>query len=143
MQVTTKGRYAVMAMADLAVHANGSPIQLATVAYRTQIDFGYLEQIFIKLKKAALIKSTKGPGGGYQIAKPISDISLFDIMHAVEEGLQMTRCSKGKTGCMEDNLQCMTHHIWEALEKNISDFLSKITLESICTNRTLKNVVGL
>lgn len=132
MQITTKGRYAVMAMVDLAINANGLPIQLSAIATRQQIDFGYLEQIFIKLRKVELIKSTRGPSGGYQLAKPPIDITVFDIMNAVEESVQMTRCSKEKGNCMNGNIQCITHHVWENLENNINSFLIGINLQSIC-----------
>jgi Rrf2 family iron-sulfur cluster assembly transcriptional regulator len=143
MLLTTKGRYAAMAMVDLALNANKGPISLAIVAERQGIDKGYLEQIFIKLKQAALVEAVRGPGGGYKIKGDPTNISIADIMAAVEEELKMTRCNKTESGCLSDKKsQCVTHHLWAELESHIMKFFKSITLFEICTKANLKGKIN-
>ncbi len=139
MILSTKGRYAVMALVDIAVHGNSGPVKLASISQRQELDQGYLEQIFVKLKRVGLVTPIKGPGGGYLLGRPKSDIAIADIMFAVEENLKMTRCQKNSsTGCMQDKTRCVTHHIWESLGDHIHGFLKGITLEDVCARRLEK-----
>ena len=136
MLLTTKGRYAVMALVDMATYANGKPMQIAKIADRQAIDKGYLEQIFSKLKKEGLVESTRGPGGGYKFARPIDEIRIADIMFAVDETIKMTRCEeKSALGCMHDKSRCLTHHLWEELGATIYGFLSTLTIDDVCKKR--------
>lgn len=136
MLLTTKGRYAVMAMVDVALHGANLPVNLNEISKRQQIDLGYLEQIFAKLKQAELLKSKKGPGGGYTLAKPIQDITLLEIMSASEEVVKMTRCENtSHLGCLKDSVRCATHHLWDAFENHIDKFLSTITLEDVVNKK--------
>lgn len=137
MLLTTKGRYAVMAMIDLAYSASlGAPVNLSVVATRQEIDKGYLEQIFIKLKAANLVVATRGPGGGYKLAKTAKEISIAHIMMAVEEDFKMTRCSNhSHEGCMSSKQRCVSHHLWERLENHIVAFLEGITLAELMGNK--------
>jgi Rrf2 family transcriptional regulator, iron-sulfur cluster assembly transcription factor len=141
MLLTTKGRYAVMALVDMATYANDKPMQISKIADRQAIDKGYLEQIFSKLKKVGLIESTRGPGGGYKFSRPIDEIRIADIMFAVDESIKMTRCEgKSALGCMHDKSRCLTHHLWEELGDSIYDFLSKLSLDDVCRKRMGKFV---
>lgn len=136
MLLTTKGRYAVMAMVDMAIYANGRPIQIAQIAERQSIDKGYLEQLFSKLRKVGLILATRGPGGGYRISRPLDQVHIADIMFAVDESIKMTRCNgKSEVGCMHDKTRCLTHHLWEELGEQIYSFLNTLTLEDVCKKR--------
>jgi Rrf2 family iron-sulfur cluster assembly transcriptional regulator len=132
MILTTKGRYAVMAMVDVCLAAeDGAPVRLANIAERQEIDQGYLEQIFAKLKKNNLVISTRGPGGGYSLARAPEEISVLEIMSAVEEEIKMTRCSGKGRGCMKDNAFCITHPLWEDMEEHIKAYLLDVTLASV------------
>ena len=145
MMLTTKSRYAVMAMVDLAATAEREkPMKLAEIAARQEIALNYLEQIFIRLRQAGLVKSVKGPGGGYALAAPLSQIRISDIVAAVDESVEMTRCathgkSDPKKGCMRDNARCLTHDLWEGLTTQITDYLSSITLEDIRSKAAQKS----
>ncbi|NWH09001.1 MAG: Rrf2 family transcriptional regulator [Alphaproteobacteria bacterium] len=137
MKLTTKGRYAVMAMADLAHHATERPVTLADIATRQEISLSYLEQLFAKLRQGGLVKSTRGPGGGYRLARDASNTRVSDIILAVDEPITATRCEQGSPkGCLQQG-RCLTHDLWEELGRQIHVFLSAVTLEDILENRVL------
>ena len=136
MKLSTKGRYAVMAMADLAKHSVGRPIALADIADRQEISLSYLEQLFAKLRRANLVNSVRGPGGGYLLAAPANETQVAAIVMAVDEPLHATRCSPGSpTGCRLNRSRCLTHDLWEALGQEIHRFLSTVTLADIIDGR--------
>ena len=138
MRLSTKGRYAVMAMADLASQSSGKPVALADIATRQEISLSYLEQLFGKLRKGALVKSVRGPGGGYRLARPGSDIRVSDIILAVDEPIQATRCAPGTpAGCHNNKGRCLTHDLWEELSNQIYLYLSSVTLEEVVQRRVL------
>ncbi len=126
MKLTTKGRYAVTAMLDLALHTSDNPVSLAEISERQDISLSYLEQLFAKLRKAGLVVSMRGPGGGYQLNGSPADIAIADIISAVDENVDATRCG-GLADC-QNNKPCLTHDLWMDLSKQIRDFLSDITL---------------
>jgi Rrf2 family iron-sulfur cluster assembly transcriptional regulator len=137
MKLSTKGRYAVMAMADIAVHSGGEPVALAAVAARQEISVEYLEQLFLKLRRCGLVQSTRGPGGGYSLSRDAEQIRISDIICAVDEPLQVTRCQGDAIdGCVAGN-QCLTHDLWSALGRQIFGFLSAITLGDVVNRRNL------
>jgi Rrf2 family iron-sulfur cluster assembly transcriptional regulator len=131
MELNTKGRYAVMAMADLASQGATEAIPLPAIAERQQISVAYLEQIFIRLRRAGLVESARGRAGGYRLARPASAIAVADIMSAVEEDTRMTRC-RGEDGapCLPGH-RCLTHNLWEALGAQIAGFLATVTLQDV------------
>ncbi len=136
MILSTKGRYAVMAMVDLAAHQQDKPIGLAAIADRQEIPLAYLEQIFAKLKRAGLVQSSRGPGGGYKLACPATEIPVVSIIAASEEAIKMTRCAEhSHAGCMADKTRCMTHDLWEGLGQQIYGYLRDITLDDIVARR--------
>ena len=136
MKLSTKGRYAVMAMVDLAQHSNGSPVALADIANRQEISLSYLEQLFSKLRKGGLVKSVRGPGGGYLVARPVMDTRISDIILAVDEPIRATRCTPGSpSGCHSDKSRCLTHDLWADLGEHIRFFLGEVTLEQVCERR--------
>ena len=138
MKLSTKGRYAVMALADLACQSKGQPVALADIAERQDISLSYLEQLFGKLRKSAQVKSVRGPGGGYLLARPAGEIRIADIITAVDEPIKATRCKPGSAeGCRTDRSRCMTHDLWEELGNQIYLFLSTISLEDVIENRVL------
>jgi Rrf2 family iron-sulfur cluster assembly transcriptional regulator len=127
-----------MAMADLASQGNGKPVALADIAARQEISLSYLEQLFGKLRKGALVKSVRGPGGGYRLARPGSDIRVSDIILAVDEPIQATRCAPGTpAGCHNNKGRCLTHDLWEELSNQIYLYLSSVTLEEVVQRRVL------
>lgn len=126
MKLTTKGRYAVTAMLDLALHHKGEPVSLAEISERQDISLSYLEQLFAKLRKAGLVVSMRGPGGGYQLCNDPKEIAIADIIAAVDEHVDATRC--GGLGDCQDNRRCLTHDLWTDLSNQIRVFLSGITL---------------
>lgn len=126
MKLTTKGRYAVTAMLDLALHNGGQPVSLADISERQDISLSYLEQLFSKLRRAGLVVSMRGPGGGYQLNGAPDDIVVSDIITAVDENVDATRCG-GMADC-QDNKRCLTHDLWADLSNQIRNFLSGITL---------------
>lgn len=139
MFLTTKGRYAVMAMVDLAINDCGYPQKLAIISERQGIDIAYLEQIFAKLKSEGLVKAFKGPGGGYKLALSAEEVKILDIMVAVEEQIRMTRCNnKGPHGCAKSGKRCETHELWAEFESQISNFLSSISLADVCKRKFAK-----
>ena len=132
MKLTTKGRYAVMAMADLATNANGRAISLTEISSRQNISLAYLEQIFIKLKNKKLVKSTRGANGGYKLERPASEIRLSYIISAVDEEVKMLNCKKNsKKGCNNKSTKCITHNLWDALDQHIHGFFEKVKLQDL------------
>lgn len=136
MKLSTKGRYAVMAMADLCKAATDKPIALADVAERQEISLSYLEQLFGKLRRAGLVKSVRGPGGGYLLSRAASEIRISDVIQAVDEPMDATRCTKSE-GCHSDKARCLTHDLWEALSYQIHMYLSSVTLADVCARKVL------
>ncbi len=133
MILSTKGRYAVMAMVDLAIQPQEKPIGLAAIAQRQEIPLAYLEQIFARLKRAGLVKSVRGPGGGYRLAQAADAMSIASIMLASDEPMKMTRCnSNSHEGCMAPKTRCLTHDLWEGLSGQINHYLGTITLADVC-----------
>jgi Rrf2 family transcriptional regulator, iron-sulfur cluster assembly transcription factor len=138
MRLTTKGRYAVTAMLDIALHHEHGPVSVAEVAERQGISSAYLEQLFSKLKRAGLLRSVRGPGGGYELARPLAEISVAHIIGAVGEGVDATRC-QGSADC-QDGATCLTHDLWTALSNRIDEFLSDISLAQLVTQREVRHV---
>ncbi|MEH6458431.1 Fe-S cluster assembly transcriptional regulator IscR [Chitinimonas sp. JJ19] len=130
MRLTTKGRFAVTAMLDLALREQKGPVTLAGISERQQISLSYLEQLFGKLRRNSLVDSVRGPGGGYCLARPVADISVADIITAVDEPLDATQCG-GKENCLEDNKRCMTHDLWSDLNRTIYEYLASVTLATL------------
>lgn len=126
MRLTTKGRYAVTAMLDLAMHANTEIVALGDIAARQGISLPYLEQLFAKLRRAGLVTSVRGPGGGYRLARPADAISVADVIAAIDENIDTTRCG-GEKNCQGEDA-CLTHELWEALGAHILGFLRSMTL---------------
>jgi Rrf2 family iron-sulfur cluster assembly transcriptional regulator len=138
VRLSTKGRYAVMAMVDLAKHGKGEPISLAEIAERQEISLSYLEQLFAKLRVANLVKSVRGPGGGYLLALGPDATRISDIILAVDEPIRATRCTPGApTGCSGNKSRCLTHDLWEELGNQIHLYLSSVTLADVCAERVL------
>jgi Rrf2 family iron-sulfur cluster assembly transcriptional regulator len=138
VKLSTKGRYAVMAMVDLAANSDGSPVSLADIAERQEISLSYLEQLFGKLRKGGLVKSVRGPGGGYLLSRLSRQIRISDIILAVDEPIQTTRCSPGTpAGCHHNRSRCLTHDLWEELGNQIYIFLSAVSLQDVCERRVL------
>ncbi len=138
MKLSTKGRYAVMAMADLASQNSDKPISLAEIAERQGISLSYLEQLFGKLRKGGLVKSVRGPGGGYLLAHAANETRISDVILAVDEPIKATRCQPGSPfGCHFDKGRCLTHDLWEELGNQIYLFLSSVTLADVCQRRVL------
>jgi Rrf2 family iron-sulfur cluster assembly transcriptional regulator len=129
MRLTTKGRYAVTAMLDLALHSCGGPIALADISRRQGISLSYLEQLFSKLKHASLVKSVRGPGGGYELNQSDDQVSIALIIDAVDESVDTTKC-KQKGDCQKGE-KCLTHHLWSDLSSQIHNFLSDISLRDL------------
>ncbi len=126
MKLTTKGRYAVTAMLDLAVHAQSGPIKLVDISDRQGISLSYLEQLFARLRKQRLVSSFRGPGGGYQLARSMHHINVAEVITAVNESIDATRCM-GRGGCQQGET-CLTHHLWMDLSEQLQHFLRNITL---------------
>jgi Rrf2 family transcriptional regulator, iron-sulfur cluster assembly transcription factor len=138
MRLSTKGRYAVMAMADLAEHGGGAPVTLADIAERQEISLSYLEQLFAMLRKSGLVKSVRGPGGGYLLAHDRSETRIADIILAVDEPIRATRCAPGApVGCRGNRTRCLTHDLWEELGNQIHLFLSSVSLADVCDHHVL------
>ena len=129
MRLTTKGRYAVTAMLDVALHAGVAPVSLADISDRQGISQPYLEQLFARLKRVGLVASVRGPGGGYRLRRELESVSVADVIGAVGEGVDATRC--GGTGDCQDGEVCLTHELWADLSMQIHLFLSRITLADL------------
>jgi Rrf2 family iron-sulfur cluster assembly transcriptional regulator len=132
MKLSTKGRYAVTAMADIARQDHDRPVSLGDISERQGISLAYLEQLFGKLRRAGLVTSMRGPGGGYTLARQASAIAVAEIMAAVDERLQATQCSGAVgEGCTSDGAQCLTHNLWERLSAHVHVFLQQTSLEDV------------
>lgn len=129
MRLTTKGRFAVTAMIDLALRQHEGPVTLAGISERQRISLSYLEQLFGKLRRHELVASVRGPGGGYCLAKPLETVSVADIIHAVDEPLDATQCG-GKKNCHDDRT-CMTHSLWTNLNNKMNEYLSSVSLADL------------
>lgn len=138
MRLTTKGRYAVTAMLDLALHNNKGPVSLADISVRQGISLSYLEQLFAKLRRVELVTSVRGPGGGYRLGFEIEKISVAQVVDAVSESLDATRC-EGKGNC-QDGQVCLTHYLWEDLSAQIHHFLNGISLADLVARRDIQAV---
>ena len=137
MKMSTKGRYAVMAMIDIATHSGGAPVSLAEIAERQDISQEYLEQLFGKLRKAKIVESARGPGGGYKLARPASEVAVAEIIASVDEELQFTRCGGDAVeGCVRGE-RCNAHDLWSSLGRQMMYFLGSITLEDVVEKRNL------
>ena len=138
MRLTTKGRYAVTAMLDLALHEDQGPITLADISQRQGVSVSYLEQLFAKLRRSKLVESIRGPGGGYRLAGGASAISVAQIVEAVNDSMDATRCL-GKGDCQQGDI-CLTHHLWTDLSARLRDFLSEITLADLVSRDDIQQV---
>ena len=137
MKMSTKGRYAVMAMIDIGAHSGGAPVSLAEIAERQDISQEYLEQLFGKLRKAKLVESARGPGGGYRLAREPVDIPIAEIVEAVDEPLRVTRCDgDALDGCVKGE-RCCAHDLWSSLGRQMMYFLASVTLEDVVQKRNL------
>ena len=141
MQLSTKGRYAVMAMADLAAHDADHAVSLAEIAERQQLSLAYLEQLFARLRRQGLVRSTRGPGGGYRLARPADQTSVADVVIAVDEPLRATRCAGHPAdggeggGCMKAGARCLTHDLWEETGRQIQGYLASVSLADVLHGR--------
>lgn len=140
MRLTTKGRYAVTAMLDLALHAQDGPVSLSDISQRQGISLSYLEQLFARLRRRQLVKSVRGPGGGYQLGRGNADIFVAEVVDAVNESLDTTRCLN-KGDCQQGE-KCLTHHLWSDLSQQIHDFLSHISLADLMSKREIQIVAA-
>jgi len=139
MRLTTKGRFAVTAMIDLAMRDGGGPVTLAGISERQKISLSYLEQLFGKLRRHALVDSVRGPGGGYCMAKALDEVSVADIILAVDEPIDATQCG-GRENCRDDQ-RCMTHDLWTSLNSRIFDYLASVKLSQLVAVQLAKNAV--
>ncbi len=137
MKLTTKGRYAVTAMVDLASRPAGEPVTLAEIAERQDISLSYLEQLFAKLRRGGLVKSVRGPGGGYLLGYPANETRISDIIIAVDEPIKATRCKTGSPKGCKSGGRCLTHDLWEELGHQIQMFLNAVTLADVVGKRVL------
>ena len=138
MKLSTKGRYAVMAMTDLAGQGAGADrktVPLAEIAARQQISLAYLEQLFARLKRRGLVESVRGPGGGYRLSRPAGDMSVAEVVHAVDEPLRATRCAIKEAGCLKGGARCATHDLWAQMGEQIESFLARVSLEDVAKGR--------
>ncbi len=146
MRLTTKGRYAVTAMVDLALHANDGPVSLADISERQEISLSYLEQLFAKLRKKDLVLSIRGPGGGYKLSRHESELCVAEIIDAVNETIDATNCG-GQANC-HDGSMCLTHNLWSELSEKIHEFLSDVSLEKLmnqsenCTTKSTDSSIA-
>jgi len=140
MRLTTKGRFAVTAMIDLALRQTSGPVTLAAISQRQQISLSYLEQLFGKLRRNDLVESTRGPGGGYTLGRRANDITVADIIVSVDEPIDATQCG-GKENCLGEGSRCMTHELWSQLNDKMVEFLSSITLQKLVDDQLAKGVV--
>src|SRR5438093_12675923 len=138
MRLTTKGRFAVTAMIDVAMHSGKGPVTLAGVSERQKISLSYLEQLFGKLRRHGLVESVRGPGGGYHLARPANMVSVADVIVAVDEPIDATQCG-GKENCHDDK-RCMTHDLWATLNEKMHDYLSSVTLADLVAHQSGKPV---
>ena len=140
MRLTTKGRFAVTAMIDLALRQSSGPVTLAAISQRQHISLSYLEQLFGKLRRHTLVESTRGPGGGYTLARKPSEVTIAGIILSVGEPIDATQCG-GKENCLGEGSRCMTHELWAALNAKMVDFLASISLQKLVNDQLAKGVV--
>jgi Rrf2 family iron-sulfur cluster assembly transcriptional regulator len=138
MRLTTRGRYAVTAMLDLALHSENRPVSLAEISERQTISLSYLEQLFSRLRKAGLVDSVRGPGGGYLLVGQTELVCVADIIKAVNESVDSTNCG-GRGDCQGGSI-CLTHNLWDDLSRQINDFLSGISLADLVAKRDVQNI---
>ncbi len=138
MRLTTRGRYAVTAMLDLALHGQHKPISLADISQRQEISLSYLEQLFARLRQNNLVSSVRGPGGGYRLSRPGAQINVAQIIDAVNESVDATNCA-GKGNCQAGEV-CLTHHLWDQLSHKIHSFLSDITLDELTSSEQVRAI---
>ncbi|MCW2255330.1 Rrf2 family iron-sulfur cluster assembly transcriptional regulator [Providencia alcalifaciens] len=134
MRLTSKGRYAVTAMLDVALHSQSGPVPLADISERQGISLSYLEQLFSRLRKNELVSSVRGPGGGYLLGRDADQIFVAQVIAAVDESVDATRCKGSKEGCQNGD-RCLTHALWRDLSTRITDFLSSISLDELVKNQ--------
>jgi Rrf2 family iron-sulfur cluster assembly transcriptional regulator len=140
MRLTTKGRFAVTAMADLALHGGGEPVTLAAISGRQKISLSYLEQLFGRLRRCRLVDSVRGPGGGYRLARPPALISVAEVVRAVDESLDATQCG-GDENC-KDEARCLTHDLWANLNSRMYEYLVSVTLADLVDKRVDRSGAG-
>ena len=138
MRLTTKGRYAVTAMLDLAIHATDGPVPLADISQRQGISLSYLEQLFSRLRRQGLVDSARGPGGGYRLARAANEISVIHVINAIDENVNVTRC--GGQGDCQDGEPCLTHDLWCDLSSQIHEFLAGIDLQQLVDRRSVREI---
>ncbi|PKI01522.1 Fe-S cluster assembly transcriptional regulator IscR [Glaciecola sp. 33A] len=138
MKLTSKGRYAVTAMLDVALHSRNGPVSLADISERQEISLSYLEQLFARLRKEQLVSSVRGPGGGYKLGRPANDIAVGEVIRAVNESIDATRC-KGLADC-QGGERCLTHTLWQDLSDRISQFLNGISIGELMKTNEVKEV---
>ena len=139
MRLTTKGRFAVTAMIDLGLRQNSGPVTLAAISQRQQISLSYLEQLFGKLRRHELVESTRGPGGGYTLARSPTEITVADIILSVDEPLDATQCG-GKENCLGEGARCMTHDLWASLNVRMVEFLDSVSLQKLVDDQLAKGL---
>ena len=139
MRLTTKGRFAVTAMIDLGLRQSNGPVTLAAISQRQQISLSYLEQLFGKLRRHELVESTRGPGGGYTLARSPAEITVADIITSVDEPIDATQCG-GKENCLGDGQRCMTHDLWASLNVRMVEFLDSVTLQKLVDDQLAKGL---
>ena len=139
MRLTTKGRFAVTAMIDLALRQNNGPVTLAAISQRQQISLSYLEQLFGKLRRHQLVESTRGPGGGYTLGRKATEISVAYIILSVDEPIDATHCA-GKENCLGESGKCMTHELWSSLNQRMIDFLNSVNLQKLVDDQLAKGL---
>lgn len=140
MRLTTKGRYAVTAMLDMAINADNGPVCLADIARRQQISLSYLEQLFARLRRAGLVESVRGPGGGYLLTDSAERISVARVIDAVDESVDTTRCG-GVADCQQGDT-CLTHHLWNELSERIQQFLAGVSLGELARRQEIAEIAG-
>lgn len=140
MKLTSKGRYAVTAMLDVALHSQHGPVPLADISERQAISLSYLEQLFARLRKEKLVTSVRGPGGGYQLGKTAGEIAVGEVIRAVDESVDATRC-QGQSDC-QGGERCLTHSLWQDLSDRITTFLNSITIGELMSQRDVTEVAG-
>ena len=140
MKLTSKGRYAVTAMLDVALHSTRGPVPLADISERQEISLSYLEQLFSRLRKQGLVDSVRGPGGGYLLGRDAADIAVGEVVRAVDESVDATRC-RGQSDCQGGD-RCLTHSLWQDLSDRISVFLNSITLGELMSKSEVQEVAG-
>tara|TARA_R110002072_G_scaffold170552_2_gene324261 strand:+ start:209067 stop:209540 length:474 start_codon:yes stop_codon:yes gene_type:complete len=140
MRLTTKGRYAVTAMLDLAIHADREPVTLSDISVRQDISLSYLEQLFARLRRRELVRSVRGPGGGYRLGRDTCQIAIVDIIDAVDESVDATRC-QGQGNCQQGDI-CLTHHLWEDLSQQIHGFLKGISLADLMARHDIRGIAN-